>query len=72
MIAKVRVSVTVKTVFPDASPVYPDGAVLPPTTVKNVEYIEYYFEILCSVINTVQDFKYKEYIRLQNFHIYFI
>lgn len=52
MIAKVRVSVTVKTVFPDASPVYPDGADLPPTTVKNVEYIEYYFEILCSVINT--------------------
>lgn len=52
MIAKVRVSVTVKTVFPDAPPVYPDGADLPPTTVKNVEYIEYYFEMLCSVINT--------------------
>lgn len=39
VIAKVHVSVIVKTVFPDASPVYPDGTDLPPTTVKNVEYI---------------------------------
>lgn len=44
MIATVRVFVTVITVLPDVPPVYPDGAGLPQTTVKNVDLIRIYLK----------------------------
>lgn len=41
VIAMVHVSVTVTIVLLDVTPVYPDGADLPPTTAKNVVYTQY-------------------------------
>lgn len=55
MIAVVHVFVIVKTVLPDAPPVYPDGADLPQTTAKNVNLIRRYFKIPYIIFNTQND-----------------